>query len=146
MSDLVKSIFTKEQLWANHSRRSLQKSYMSEKRAMWVICLRFEWNAHKKQVIRLKNYIFCMFFNSFPPFYAQGPIAPITLAHSLFYLLKNHQVNRYFTKKTSDLLKKPKSKFPTLPKSHFFQSKKAVNCSCTLLKKCKHFSLNFLNG
>ena len=66
-----------------------------------------------------------MFLNSFPPFYAQEPIAPITLAHSLFYLLKNHQVNRYFTQKNERFTQKTKEQIPNPTKKPFFSKQKS---------------------
>ena len=63
MSNLLTSLFTKEWLWPVHSRRSLQKSNVSEllmslfkKRVMWMIHSWFEGIALKKQTIRSKYF------------------------------------------------------------------------------------------
>ena len=67
MSDSLTSLFTKEQLWAIHSRHSFQKSHMSE-----LLSLLFE----KSDVSdSLEKFVFSYIFDSFPLFYAQERIA-----------------------------------------------------------------------
>ena len=61
-----------------------------------------------------------MFLTVFPPFYAQERIAPLSLCSVALYKRATLSDSLFFTseslarKQTSDLLKKPMSKFPTL--------------------------------
>ena len=114
MRNSLRLLMTKELLWANCSLLSLKKSNKND-----LLVIRA--NRSQKRAIHLKNSYFSyilQFFTTFPHFYAQELISPVSLCSVTLYLrVTGARVNRSFAlslTKTSDLLEKPMSEFPTL--------------------------------
>ena len=107
MSDSPPLLLTKEQSWANRSRRSLKKGDITDLLVMLA-------NRSQKRAICLKKFLFLVVVDSFsllsPFFMSKSESVPSLFAPSLFFTSKSF----FRSQKTSNSLEKPMSEFPTL--------------------------------
>ena len=99
VSKSILSLFKKEQLWANHSHCSLQKSNLEGSALDFFKKERHQWFTLDSSVTISKNAwkkrIYHMFLTVFPPFYAF--FAPVSL-RSFFKINRINLLSSLFTK------------------------------------------------
>ena len=129
MSNSLMVLFKKEQLWANHSRRSLKNlrpwancSCRTLKRATWLICLWFTLSLANKIVFFT---MFLKFLTAFPLFMPKSKSFPWLLDPFVFFKERRERFALFqeriamllhlrSQKRATYLLDNPKSQRPTL--------------------------------